>query len=183
MPALPAYVMLVAALPLLVPTLPTRLGATLRPIDPPRGVSSRTALVVTALLALVPLLVVVTATPQEGPAKAVVVNDILVPVDAAAIGLTATRVDGSVVLRWREAEGRTRPFYVVFRSEETDVTCETEGAARCELSAAVLGVTRETRLVDDDPGRRPVYRVGVAANWVDDPEQGDVFLVSQPVAP
>ena len=30
------------------------------------------------------------------------------------------------------------------------------------------------------PGRHP-YRVGVAANYLDDPTQGDVFVLSPPV--
>jgi hypothetical protein len=28
-----------------------------------------------------------------------------------------------------------------------------------------------------------MYRIGVAANWLDDEDEGDVFAVSQPVAP
>ena len=34
-----------------------------------------------------------------------------------------------------------------------------------------------------DPPADAVYRVGVAANWLDDDTRGDVFAISPPVAP
>jgi hypothetical protein len=183
MPALPAYVMLVAALPLLVPTLQTRIAPALRPLDPPRGVSWRVAIAVAAVVALVPAAVILAATPQDGPDEAVVINEILVPVDGDALDLTATRTQAGVVLRWRDTTTRATPFFVVFRAVGRDVECERIGADRCELRMDVLGVTRATRFVDREPVAGAVYRVGVAANWLDDPQQGDVFLVSEPVRP
>ena len=55
LPALPAYVLLVAAIPLLVPTLAVRLGTRLDPMSPGR-LPGRNALVVAAVvLAVVPL--------------------------------------------------------------------------------------------------------------------------------
>jgi hypothetical protein len=175
--------MLVAALPLLAPTLPGRLAPALRPLEPPRGVSWRLALAVAAIVALVPAAVILVAAPQEGPQQAIVVNKILVPVDADALGLTATRTPAGTVLRWRDTTTRTTAFFVVFRAVGRDVACEQAGADRCELRTDVIGITRATRLVDRDPVPGAVYRVGAAANWIDDPAQGDVFLVSEPVRP
>ena len=55
LPALPAYVLLVAAIPLLFPTLAVRLGTRLDPISPARR-PGRSALAIAAVvLALVPL--------------------------------------------------------------------------------------------------------------------------------
>jgi hypothetical protein len=46
-----------------------------------------------------------------------------------------------------------------------------------------LDITRERRYVDVDPPADAVYRVGVAANWLDDTDRGDVFVISPPAAP
>ncbi len=46
---------------------------------------------------------------------------------------------------------------------------------------SVIGVTRARAFVDNQPVRGGIYRVGVAANWVDDTTQGDVFMISPPV--
>ena len=39
------------------------------------------------------------------------------------------------------------------------------------------------RYVDEDPPADASYRVGVAANWLDDETRGDVFAISPPAAP
>ena len=45
----------------------------------------------------------------------------------------------------------------------------------------VLATTREKSFVDRSPEPGVTYRIGVAANWVNDSEQGDVMLISPPV--
>jgi hypothetical protein len=45
-----------------------------------------------------------------------------------------------------------------------------------------VGVTRRTSFVDRPPGGDWIYRVAVAANWLDDTTQGDVYLVGDAVA-
>ena len=50
-----------------------------------------------------------------------------------------------------------------------------------EITGEVVRVTRAT-IAADQPGPGPwTYRVGVGANWLDDPQMGDVFLLSYPV--
>ena len=44
-----------------------------------------------------------------------------------------------------------------------------------------LATTRDREYVDSSPERGVTYRIGVAANWLDDPEQVDVFALSPPV--
>jgi hypothetical protein len=56
------------------------------------------------------------------------------------------------------------------------------GASDCRLEMAVLGVTTSTRFVDKPPPGRWVYRIGVSANWRDDPTDGDVMWLSRPSA-
>lgn len=55
LPALPAYILLVAAIPLLVPTLAVRLGARLDPLSPGHRPGLRALVIAAVVLALVPL--------------------------------------------------------------------------------------------------------------------------------
>jgi hypothetical protein len=63
------------------------------------------------------------------------------------------------------------------------MVCELRGGDRCDLRMETLDITRERRYVDVDPPADAVYRVGVAANWLDDTDRGDVFVISPPAAP
>ena len=42
----------------------------------------------------------------------------------------------------------------------------------------MIGTTRERVFVDNSPPPAATYRIGVGTNWADDPEQGDVFVLS-----
>jgi hypothetical protein len=51
----------------------------------------------------------------------------------------------------------------------------------CQLYMDSLAATREPEFVDH-PGRGTwTYRIGVAANWLNDEHYGDVYIVSPPV--
>lgn len=182
MPALPAYVLLAAAIPLLVPTLARRLGARIPPA-PARRPGRRLAVAVIGALALVPAAAVLAASPMRGAGDAIEVNEILVPVDGETVRLRTRRVGSAQHLTWDDATSRARAFYRVYRTAGTgsDVVCVREGADRCRLDMVELGATRERSFVDGSPEPGVTYRIGVAANWVDDPEQGDVVLISPPV--
>jgi len=182
MPALPAYGLLVASIPLLVPTLARRLGPRLVP-PPVRRPGYRPVVAVVVVLAVVPFGAVVAAAPQDGPDQAIDVNGILVPVDADTVTLRTERVGEAQHLTWSDSTTRATTFYKVFRTEGTgaDVACQTGGGDRCKLQMIELDTTRERTFVDESPEPGVTYRVGVAANWLDDPEQGDVFVLSPPV--
>ncbi len=183
MPALPAYLLLVAAIPLLVPTLASRLG---RRLDPPpaRRPGRRLVTAVIVTVAVVPAAAVLAATPQSGPDQALDVDDILVPVDGDTVTVRAERVDRGQRLTWTDATTRATTFYKVYRTEGAgaDHFCETEGGDRCELRMLELATTRERVFVDPSPVPGATYRVGVAANWLDDTAEGDVFVISPPTA-
>ena len=49
------------------------------------------------------------------------------------------------------------------------------------LASPELRTTRRSAAVDRPGPGTWTYRVGAGANWVDDPEMGDVFLLSNPV--
>jgi hypothetical protein len=183
MPGLPAYLLLVAAIPLLVPTLPRRLG---RRLDPPRArrPGRRLVAVVITVLAVVPLGVVLAATPQSGSDDAIDVDNILVPVDGDTVAVRVERVPGGQRLTWSDSTTRASTFYKVYRTAGAgpDVACDTTGADRCELVMDELATTRARSFLDTAPVPGTTYRIGVAANWIDDTGEGDVFVLSPPVA-
>jgi hypothetical protein len=196
MPALPAFALLSAAIPLLIPTFIGRMGERLAPVKAKR-VGLRTTVAVVAITALVPLAVLV-ATPQMhltlNPAPppeillpAVIVDNIEVPVDAGIVSLDVRREGSTSVLTWTDSTTRARPFYRVYRASPkngfNDMICEDRGVPRCELRNETLVTTRERRYVDPNPPADASYRIGVAANWLDDVTRGDVFALSPPVAP
>ncbi len=195
MPALPAFVLLAAAVPLLVPTFVDRMGPRLAP-DPGRRPGLYPTVGVVGFLAVVPLAVLLLASQfrvQENPVgpgyviPELVVDEIGVPVDPDVVSLTVRRVGDANVLRWTDSTTRARTFYRVYRSSPSrgfsDMVCEARGSDRCDLRAETLVTTRDHTFVDRDPPPDAIYRVGVAANWLDDDTRGDVFAISPPAAP
>lgn len=180
MPALPLYMLLVSAVPLLVPTLPRRIAPWLEPAPSRWRPSSRFVGAVAAIAGIVPFLFVALATPSKGTERSLVVNDILVPVDGAAIRATSTRTKAGVTLTWVDKTANAETFYRLYRSDGDNpaYVCSTAPAERCELRMQEVGVTREHRWVDPNPEPGARYHVGVAANWLNDTAQGDVFALS-----
>jgi hypothetical protein len=196
MPGLPAFVLLAAAIPLLVPTFLERMGPRLTPL-PGRRPDLHATVAVVAFLALAPLAVLLASTPARSAhnptpppdfvASEVIVDEIGVPADPDVVSLEVSRVGGANELTWTDSTERTRTFYRVYRSSLSrgfpDMNCQLRGGRRCELRAETLVTTRERTFVDPNPPPDAAYRIGVAANWLDDPERGDVFALSPPVAP
>ena len=195
MPALPAFALLAAAVPLLVPTFVDRMGSRLAPVPGRRPGIVGTVTVVT-FLAVVPLVVLeqasqaVVAENPDGPgyvSPEIVVDGIGVPEDPNVVSLTVTRVGGANVLHWTDSTTRARTFYRVYRASQlrgfSEMVCEYRGVSRCDLRAETLTTTRAHSYVDRDPPPDALYRIGVAANWLDDDTRGDVFAISPPVAP
>ena len=195
MPGLPAFALLAAAVPLLVPTVLGRLGDRLAP-RPARSPSLRATAALVAVLGGIPIAVLLAATPLRAEANpapppryfvdALLIDNNEVPVDASVIALEARRTGSVVELRWTDSTTRAETFYRVFRSTDAggyppDTVCELRGAEQCELRSETLVTTREHRFVDSEAPAGAVYRIGVAANWLDDPDRGDVFAVSPPV--
>jgi hypothetical protein len=188
MPAWPAYLLLFASIPLLVPTFARRLGDRVRPPD--TSPVARRWLVVAAVLTLVvPTAAIAASSPSSGPERAVMQDDqgnfILTSVESG-VELTVTPVEGGQRLTWTDGgPWRANVFYRVYRSEGPDTECEhTEGstAVYCFLRSAPVATTRSREYLDPSPPPGATYRIGVATNWLGDPEQGDVFAVSSPVS-
>jgi hypothetical protein len=195
MPAWPAYFFLAVSLPLLVPVwggrLPERFPARLRAVQ-----WSRRALIPVALVLAIPLAGTVLLPPSKGEGAAKLpLQSLFLPVDQD-VGLTVTPVVGGLDLRWRAPEPRgADSFFIVYRSpleytlSEGDPRvihqgklCEpTEHASRCTIEMSEVGRTRSSRFVDRVPRGRWTYRIGTAANWLNDESQGDPFVISRPL--
>jgi hypothetical protein len=113
-------------------------------------------------------------------------NFILTPIEND-VGVTTRRVGSTVELAWTSGgPWRADVFYRVYRADDTDTDteCEHSDGARsqfCYLRSAPIATTREQTFVDPaPPAGNAIYRIGVATNWVNDTEQGDVFAFSPP---
>jgi hypothetical protein len=183
MPGFPAYFLLAVSILLLVPTLGAYLWRTW-PEQPARALGRRVVLGLAIGLALVPLAVVALVRPMGLPPKAVIVEEILTPVDEEID--VDVRADGEArELTWTHPPaGASDVFYRVYRTDltGTDVECaDHSGAEECRLKMVLLGTTREPRWRDGSPPPGSRYRIGVAANSRNDPTAGDVATISAPV--
>lgn len=181
-PAYPAYFLLAAALPLLVPGVPRAL-AERWPALPDWAPKRRAVDAVALVLVLVPAVLIATARQVNDPEDAVLVNDILTPVhDDFGLRIEADGIAREI--SWDTPRGSSDVFYRVYRTAAggADTSCSPNGSTSdCRLELLLLGTTREGRFRDGSPPPGSVYRVGRAANWRDDPQGGDVFLLSPPV--
>jgi hypothetical protein len=181
MPAYPAFLLLCATVVLLAPGALPRLQPTrVRELSERTSIASVTIAVL--LFAIAPLAAVAAADPlRSSSPRAVTYIENLTPV-TSRFDLRVQRRAGGSRLTWSSpAADRAAVFYVVFRSRRVDDTsCAAPGgAATCALQAAPIATTRRKTFVDPTRGRW-TYRVGVAANWLNDTSHGDVFLLSTP---
>jgi hypothetical protein len=187
LPAWPAYLLLIASIPLLVPTLARRLGERMR--APSAAEPSRRWVVVAVVVTvLIPGAAIAASSPLEGPALAVTQDDagnfILTSV-AESVELHVERVSDGNRLTWDDGPWRANVFYRIFRAEGEDIECEnTDGhpAQSCYLRGAAIATVREHEFLDSEAPAGATYRIGVGTNWIDDPEFGDVFAFSPPVS-
>jgi len=152
-----------------------------------------------ALFLLVPLAAVAAATPlrDQRTAAEIGLENLYVPIERD-LDLRAATEGASISLTWRGAANRrANVFYAVYRSRARaligkgsellpvveGIFChrEKEGAARCSLEMPRVATTRSTRFAEGPPPGRWVYRIGVLANWRDDPSLGDPIYISEPV--
>ena len=189
LPAWPAYLLLLAAIPLLVPTLPRRLGERVHPVTSGGAVRVRWIVVALVLTVALPAVAIAASEPMERPTPAVIQDfpgsNILTPVDES-IDVTVTREGDANRVSWvNDTNWRANVFYRVYRYEGggDELACLLSGGTAwyCTVQGQPVGTTRETSFVDPSAPARATYRVGVGTNWIDDPEAGDVFVFSRPV--
>jgi len=182
LPSFPAYVLLAASVVLLVPGARAR-PAPVRPDVPGRRLTV-TVVAAFAVFAVLPL-GVVAAVPRlhDQGRLAVRAPDTLIPV---AGKVRATTSNGAVRLTWGGVKpGTARAFYHVLRSNQPngDVACagRVSGSAdNCVLYSESIATTRGSSFTDRPGPGAWTYRIGVAANWLNDPKLGDVYVVTKP---
>ena len=192
LPGLPPLVILTALIPLLW-----------RNRQPSRIVSravSRRALVGAALVfGLVPVVLFAAFSPlRNRTAVKYFDENVMVPVDSSFMVSVARAPGGNgELVRWGGASASsTRAFYRVFRVRPVKpapdptlppgsdgIRCLAVARNRandCRLEMTPVGESRTTSFVDHPPAGPWVYRVGLLANWLDDPSLGDLMLLSAP---
>ena len=189
MPAWPAYLLLFASIPLLVPTLARRLGARLRaPSASPTAI--RWLVLVAVVTVAAPVIATAASTRIEPPTPAILQDDegntILTPVDEG-IELEARAAGSGQRLTWTTGgPWKGNVFYRVYRTDRAgpDVQCALSASVAwyCYLRGVPVATTREPEFVDPSPPPGATYRIGVGTNWIDDPEAGDVFAFSPPAS-
>jgi hypothetical protein len=184
MPAFPAYFLLAVSILLLVPGAARELVSRW-PNRPASRLDRRLVVALAIAFALVPLVVVPLLRPLPAPTKALVVNNILTPVDPE-IEVSVSPDGESRTLTWTHpSTGSSKVFYRVYRTAAggRDFKClDHGGAAECHLQMLLLATTREPRYRDGSPPAGALYRIGVAANSQDDSAGGDVATISPPIA-
>ena len=185
MPAFPAYVLLTAAVLLLVPSV------RVRPAPLPAAPAGRRLTFAVAaafvVFAALPLAVIAAVPRLHDGGRLALRPDLqtLIPV-SSSVSPHVTAADGVVRLRWNNSEPKTASgFYHVLRRKGTeDVACAgrvNDSSDNCSLYSESLTTTPATSLTDRPGAGTWTYRIGVAANWLDDPKLGDVYVVSRPV--
>ena len=192
MPAWPAYLLLFASIPLLVPTLARGLGGRLATPRSTSAVRWRWIGVTLVLTVLVPAAATAASTRISPPTPAIAQvqsdgTNLLTPIDHG-IAATATRAGTRVSLRWTSGGSwRANVFYRVYRSDRPggDLLCATGNKVSwtCYLYGRPIATTRGTTYVDPDAPPEATYRIGVGTNWANDPNLGDVFAFSEPATP
>ena len=185
-PAWPAYLLLLAAVPILAPTLMQHLGDRVVPAPARKGIGWRPTVAIVVVAALIPLLIISVARPARSPQDVVLADDggntFLTPVDNS-IRVRAVMRGEAVVLVWSSPAWRAGVSYRVMRTpgDGQDTTCTTAGVTSCLLDLATLAQTRELRYLDGSPPAGATYRIGVAADYRNPVTGGDMFAVSPPV--
>jgi hypothetical protein len=187
MPSYPAFLLLLASVPLLLPHAPKALKKYTPTFRRPSLRVRWTLLGVTILVsAIVPLVAFAAASRGPGLDPTTVGSTIMPIPGNIDLGLSAKVTGKRVVLNWRKQDPLGGPvFFRVWRGRKDVFTCSTStapGGRICNVSLPEVGTTHADRFVDH-PGRgRWVYRVAIAANWLNDAGYGDPYVVSRPIA-
>jgi hypothetical protein len=202
MPALPAFVLLTAAIPLLLPEIGPRIAARFPVRTSGLRLRSAPVLAGAAAFGLLPLAVLAFLPPlQDGRAATLSAQSVYVPVGQEFALRSTTSVGGAGIdLAWEpRTAGSTRIFYAIYRSPaefridkgspedfpivREGLLCEARpgGADKCSIEMDRVATTREPHWHDAPAPGRWTYRIGVAANWVDDEALGDTLILSRPL--
>ena len=185
MPCYPAFLLLIAAVPLLLPHLPEKQRSFRPAFATPRPRTRWSLLGAAVLVSSIAPLAAFAASDPRGGLDPVTVDATFMPVPANIdLGLSASVHGRRVTLVWRHEEPAGGPvFFRVRRGRSNGFTCPAApGAKLCKVVLPEVGVSGVNRFVDT-PGKGVwFYRIMIAANWHHDPQYGDPYLVSRLVS-
>jgi hypothetical protein len=162
-----------------------------------RAVGRRVLAGAVVVFGLVPVLIFLALPPLHARTAVKYFDEnVFVPVDRG-FTVKVGRGGGGELVRWKSAStSTTHAFYRVFRvrpekpapdptlpSGRDGIRCLAVAGDRandCRLEMTPIGESRTTSFVDHPPAGPWVYRVGLVANWLDDPSLGDLMLLSGP---
>jgi hypothetical protein len=186
MPSYPAFLLLLASVPLLLPHAPKALRDYTQTFRRPAARTRWALLGATILVSgAVPLAAFAAASRGSG-LDATTVGSTIMPIPGNIdIGLSAKVTGKAVVLSWRKQDPFGGPvFFRVWRDHKDAFTCSTSadpGGRICNVSLPEVGTTHADQFIDHPGPGHWVYRVAIAANWLNDAGYGDPYLVSSPV--
>jgi hypothetical protein len=196
MPAFPAYFLLLASIPLLVPVwgeqIARRFTVRTRPLRP-RSIGFIAAVVV---FLAIPLAALAVLPPSDGDRAAKLPHQSLFVPHNADFGVSIEAVGDRLRLSWSSQKLESADnFYVVYRSPQRywfvqaggyvheGIHCRSGAAARrCTVEMTELGRTRDTEYVFTESRGLWTYRVALAANWRNDVAAGDPLVISRPLS-
>lgn len=209
LPGFPPYLLFAAAIPLLLPIAGPRLARRFAvPDSDTVDWRNRPVIAGAIAFAVVPLLLLFLASPvKDRRVTKLFLENVVVPVDDSFRTSVSEAGDGQHISWTKPRFAGANGFYRVYRARYLQVAylggtgglgdptlprgvagirClpRTAGASDCRLEMQPIGTTRGNTWIDPDrplPQGRWSYRVGLAANWRDDPNAGDVVLLSTPV--
>jgi hypothetical protein len=151
------------------------------------------------IFGLVPILLFLAFSPLHARTAVKYFDEnVMVPVDDGfTVGVRRSHGGGGELISWRGAStSTTDAFYRVFRVRpeqpapdptlppgQDGIRCLIVASRRandCRLEMKPIGESRTNTFVDHPPPGPWVYRVGLVANWLDDPSLGDLMLLSAP---
>lgn len=187
---IPAALMLIAGTFLLFPGVPQRLP---RGPQGPWGTHRlRIGLAagLVALFAVVPVALAAALPPLKNSDRLVFYTQSGVSLSApfdvdSAWHPEVSQAGGIVTLRWRELHSVGGHMnYVVLRAPvNAALACDaTGGGAQCRLTGTIVDYTNRQHVFQERPGPGVwQYRVGAKASWLDEANQGDIYVISPPV--
>ncbi len=179
MPGFPPLLIFLAALPLLRPGVRSAARATAS------RTSLRAVVVAAAVLGVAPVVALASFGPQEGLSIVQHYTErSILPIDSSFRSRLEPLGGGRVRLSWDTPDtGSVTPSYTIFRvNRAVDWRCEPLGDSRrsCIYDSDQVHFTAETAWVDRPPKGVWTYRVGLSANWQNEPKFGDVVMLGAP---
>jgi len=179
-PATPAFVLLLAATPLLLPGVPRRLRAQVAtPTQTRRTARALRVLVVAATLVFAVVPVALASSAQRVGLVAPSIYDGEAGLVPATLPVQAKVLHGTTVLLTWPAQhvGPTRVFYTVLRALPSCLTTAAKASGNDYCLQDIARLRTPSWQESLSPGVYG-YRIAVSANWLNRLNRGDQYLVS-----